>query len=123
MRTELEFSLRFIFDPHEPVKPEEMLMLEGMVELVRKLREHAPHLLPEGKITVLEALKEKVKYVSVLQGKHGVWEERKRVAEEALVASDGSQTRAALSLGIAYNTFRMWLNGGAFGAKKEEVVT
>ena len=112
MRTEIEFSLRFIFDPKEEVKPEELEMLEGAVELAKKLRTMSPAMMPEGKLIALEALRERVRPNTPHFYRHGQWEEKHRIAEEAMATTNGNLSRAATSLGIAYNTFRMWLNGG-----------
>lgn len=101
MRTELEFSMKFIVDPAEPVSEHEMRALAGMYEVLRSLQS------PPSQLNELQQLVERVR---AAPGRPASWPERQRLARDTL-AQCNDKYEAARALDITTNELMKWLAG------------
>lgn len=119
MRTELEFSLRFIVDPNEPVHADEVEALSTIYTALRRMQ--ARNLVGGEKLAALAstitAIKQPscpiIKQTMSAQEKNALWRERKECAEAALARHHGDLFGAARDLNITTYKIQRWLAGPA----------
>mgnify|MGYP001575069618 FL=1 len=111
MRTELEFSLRFVFDPTKPVKAEELAMLDKCVALVRQMKGVTPQAITDGHLTALEGMRERACENALVGTPEERREKKRELALRAMSETGGNKKAAAEMLGIGRPCLYYWLNG------------
>jgi hypothetical protein len=117
MRTELEFSVKFVVDPAEPVSKHEIEALAGMYQVLRTLQSPPEQLAALGRLVYnyqpTRMLNTPIPRRLPAKHRNDIWNKRRERARAVLAQHADDRFAAARALGISSNELGKWLAGPA----------